>query len=325
MFVPNPSLYDILLIPFEWINEIIQTKKLKKDLKAIVKILQSGKNIHECRVYLVNKKRSRIYIDNVIAIALGVMSGMFDDSGKYIASFNFNKIDDAKIKCVFETNSDFNKFCQLSSLYKDRICNFKENTMSYTVKKILKEAVGTHTYCIKPKPFWYSLELIDMGDSWLSILNQIATEHNVNIAGIENLTSTIMDTIAKNISGYFHRRLLFELHENTSIYSTNVYFYILLYFYEYFSKRVPDKNNEKMVKYGDFISLENLFNCYYCSAYSTYVFGSKLNIILASNAGKVLDADTLLLQKIPKEIQSVEIMKDIINFETFSELPTENI
>lgn len=65
MFIPNPSLYDILLIPFEWINEIIHTKKLKKDLKAIVKILQSGKNIHECRVCLVNQKRSRIYISTM--------------------------------------------------------------------------------------------------------------------------------------------------------------------------------------------------------------------------------------------------------------------
>lgn len=274
-----------------------------------------------------NEKRSRMYIDNVIAIALGVMVDMFDDSGKYIDSFNFNKIDDAKIKCVFETNSDFNLFCKLLSFYRDH--KFEESAMNCTVKKILKEAVSTHTYTplSVSRPFWYSVELIDMGDSWLSILNQIATEHNVNIAGIENLTSTIMDTIAKNISGYFHRRLLFELHKNANMHSINIYFYILLYFYEYFNKRMSDKNNnEKIVKYSDFISLENLFNdCHYCSAYSTYIFGSKLDIVLASNAGKVLDADTLLLQKIPKEIQSVEIMEDIIQFETFSELPTENI
>lgn len=135
------------------------------------------------------------------------------------------------------------------------------------------------------------------GTVWMEMVNKIAAEHNINIIGYPE---SMIGTIAAGVSGYFARRLPAELREGM----TNI---------GLVSEGLADFKD--LLANGLGASKETIN---YLNAYSTYVFGKKLDETLAACSGSSLDS--IILQRIAEAVQKTPSRDEIAEFETFSSL-----
>lgn len=133
------------------------------------------------------------------------------------------------------------------------------------------------------------------------MVNKIAAAHNVTIIGN---SAMMVNTLAAGVSGYFAIRLPTELHEGM----TNM---------GLMSEGLSDVNELLTSSIGASQETVN-----YLNAYSTYVFGKKLDETLSANSDSRLNID--VLQSIAKHMQSAPSRKDITEFEAFSGLSAKD-
>lgn len=181
--------------------------------------------------------------------------------------------------------------------------------MDPKVQAIIKEAI---LKCVKPPTPSLKIplfgQILDAGFStanfgavWLEMVNKIAAAHNVTIIGN---SAMMVSTLAAGVSGYFARRLPTELREGM----TNM---------GLMSEGLSDVNELLTSSIGASKETVN-----YLNAYSTYVFGKKLDETLSSGSDSRLNID--VLQSIAKYVQSIPSREDITEFEAFSGLSAKD-
>ena len=181
--------------------------------------------------------------------------------------------------------------------------------MDPKVQTIIKDAI---LKCVKPPtpslkiPLFgqildASFSTANFGAVWLEMVNKIAAAHNVTIIGN---SAMMVSTLAAGVSGYFARRLPAELCEGM----TNM---------GLVSEGLSDL--DELLTDGIGASRETVN---YLNAYSTYVFGKKLDEALSAGSDSRLSID--ILQSIAKCVQKVPIRQEISEFEVFSGLSAKD-